>query len=190
MYRLVSMPVPCSPTTINKLIFHAFTTHYSTLRLTMRRYRGGLVGVCAGDRRLLNRRSAHCLGAPQQDLFWTLRGSQAESRSRSSTARSRRGRSWFPQGPSVDRRRASRFSLQAKDPRIQEAALKVILRKNWTKDRHGNYVDWCAPPYRMPGSSLLTLRLEGETPDDLTPEIRRQRVKEYTALTRRRRKSQ
>lgn len=66
----------------------------------------------------------------------------------------------------------------------------MILRKNWTKDRHGNYVDWCAPPYRMPGSSLLTLRLEGETPADLTPEIRRQRVKEYTALTRRRRKSQ
>ena len=66
----------------------------------------------------------------------------------------------------------------------------MILSKNWTKDSDGAYVDWCAPPYRNPGSPLLTLRLEGETPKDLTPEIRRQRIMEYTALTRRRRKSQ
>lgn len=54
---------------------------------------------------------------------------------------------------------------------------------DWTRDEHGNYVDWTKEPYRV--GSQLYLVLDGEVPDRIPAEIRIKRIGEYYKLMRR-----
>ena len=61
----------------------------------------------------------------------------------------------------------------------------MSLASNWTRDGDGNYVDWLKPPYRLAGSGLIRLHLEGEDPHTLDGAVRMRRIREYYALCKR-----
>lgn len=58
-------------------------------------------------------------------------------------------------------------------------------KENWTKDEHGEYVDWTKPPYRNEKTGRSFLVLEGEDPAKIPTAVRRQRIDEYYKLCRR-----
>jgi len=55
-----------------------------------------------------------------------------------------------------------------------------LTRRRWTRDEHGQPVDWSSPPYRT--GSIVSFLLATERPADVDSETFRARILEYYRL--------